>query len=44
MVYMVDHLNCMVISKCCGNTCAFEKESLVVEEEMRHFSVSQEVL
>lgn len=43
MVYMVDHLNRMVISKCCGNTCAFEKESLVVEE-MRHFSVSQEVV
>lgn len=40
MVHMVDHLDQVMISKYCGHY-AFEKESLVVEEEMkRSFSVS----
>lgn len=37
---LADHLNQTVISKCCGH-CAFEKASLVVEEEMKRlFPVS----
>ena len=37
---LADHLSQTVISKCCGH-CAFEKATLVVEEEMRRlFSVS----
>lgn len=34
MVHMVDHLDQVMISKYCGHY-AFEKESLVVEEEMK---------
>lgn len=39
MVHMVDHLNQTVISKCCGH-CAFEKESLAVEEEVKRLFFS----